>query len=430
MALSFLTVSSSKNNVRFGAAVDDKAVRDFVVVLYDEVLNRGFKEVTLDFRRAERAYPEAILPIICLLDHRRIRGNSFSIILPESQYLSKMFLNANWAHLVDPSQPKIDMEHRQHLPARRYTTHTEQQHAVDAVVDVVLRNVKLERDSIAALEWTVNELTDNVLNHARSPAGGLVQVSTFGEEHRLRLVVADSGRGIPAAMRETFPHLRRDGDAIKEAVKAGVTSVPDSGQGNGLAGSLRIAEHAHGSFKLSSGEAQLAAYDDHAGRYRTKTTRAPHGHRFPGTLVMTEMATDHRFSLQEALELGDGSRSEIVDVVDLKYSPEGGGLMIRMAEESLGVGTRQAGVELRRKCQNLLGADPDKRLVLDWTGVSLISSSFADEAVGKLFVELGPTTFSARVSHAGTDPLVRSLLDRAVMQRVVQSMRPGDAVEG
>jgi anti-sigma regulatory factor (Ser/Thr protein kinase) len=57
----------------------------------------------------------------------------------------------------------------------------------------------LDRKNLAALEWSINEITDNVLNHSRSTIGGLVQVSTFqGATQRVEYIVADAGVGIPA----------------------------------------------------------------------------------------------------------------------------------------------------------------------------------------------------------------------------------------
>jgi anti-sigma regulatory factor (Ser/Thr protein kinase) len=420
--IAFRTVTSSKNVIRFSDRVNDKAVRDFVPTLYD-VLNRGNRQMVLDFRRCERAYADAVLPIICLLDHRRERGDTFEAWLPELPTLRQLFLNANWAHYMDSAHPKLDMETRQHLAARRYGTHAEQQDAVNSVIDVVLRNMDLDRDAIAALEWSTNEITDNVLNHARSTHGGLVQVSTFRDEHKIKVVVADAGRGIPSAMRDAFPDLRDDAGAISEAVKSGVTSIPDSGQGNGLAGSLRIATYAEGSFKITSGRASLNVFRERPdSRYRTKKSRAPRGFHFPGTAVMIELSTDAAFDIGEALAL-NGAAHAPSDIVEVRYTSAGGDLILPLQGEGLGFGTRHAGVELRRKCRNLLNAEPEKRLVLDWAGVPLVSSSFADEGMGKLFVELGPTTFASRVAHINTEPLVRSLLDRAIMQRVAQVVR-------
>ena len=69
---------------------------------------------------------------------------------------------------------------------------------------------------------------------------------------------------------------------------------------------------------------------------------------------------------------------------------------------------------------NLLNAEPTKPLLLDWGGIPLISSSFADELVGKLFASLGPLAFSARVQNIRMETIVRGLVDKAIMQWVAQ----------
>jgi hypothetical protein len=77
---------------------------------------------------------------------------------------------------------------------------------------------------------------------------------------------------------------------------------------------------------------------------------------------------------------------------------------------------------MRIKALNLLEAEPNARLILDWEGVPSVSSSFADEFLGRLFVELGPTVFMSRVQSVAVEPLVRKLLDRAILQRASQSV--------
>ncbi len=94
--------------------------------------------------------------------------------------------------------------------------------------------------------------------------------------------------------------------------------------------------------------------------------------------------------------------------------------MLRLRDESAGFGSRLAGRQLRNKCLNLLNAEATKPLTLDWTGVALVSSSFADELVGKLFAALGPLAFSARVRNLGMEATVRGLVDMAIMQRAAQ----------
>ena len=153
-------------------------------------------------------------------------------------------------------------------------------------MDVVMRNITLDHDVIAGLEWSINEITDNVLNHAECAEGGIVHVSTFGEARKVAFGVADSGRGILSSLREGHPSLQTDAHAIGEAMKAGITRNPDAGQGNGIAGALRIATMSEGSFQITSGVAQICS--SHRTSWpaglREKGTAAVSGHgRLCGT---------------------------------------------------------------------------------------------------------------------------------------------------
>lgn len=78
-------------------------------------------------------------------------------------------------------------------------------------------------------------------------------------------------------------------------------------------------------------------------------------------------------------------------------------------------GSRQGGKRIRGMIENLLREN--RPLVLDFDGVGVISSSFADEAFGRLFVEMGPRAFMSRIEMRNVDPTVEGLIDRAIMQR-------------
>lgn len=93
-----------------------------------------------------------------------------------------------------------------------------------------------------------------------------------------------------------------------------------------------------------------------------------------------------------------------------------------MAEEAVGFGSRVAGRALRTKLSNLLRAEDEAIVNLDSRGVPLVSSSFADEVMGKLFVELGPLRFARRVRSRNIEPIVGELIDRAITQRVGQEL--------
>jgi len=108
-----------------------------------------------------------------------------------------------------------------------------------------------------------------------------------------------------------------------------------------------------------------------------------------------------------------------MDFVELKYEQDGRPeLVFEMKTEASSFGSRLAGTPVRNRLMNLLGMCPEQRVVIDFEGIPLISSSFADEVLGKLFAQLGPVTFSQRLELRNIAPTVKQLIDKAVLQRV------------
>lgn len=377
--------------------------------------------LTLDFSAVTRAYPEGMMRLIGRVEHLRRGGMHFDLVLPDDRKLARIFAGSNWAHYLAPVQFDPSSSHGQsHLPARRYHDASGQRRFVDDTLELVLHQIEIERPLLHALEWSLNEITDNVLVHANAPDGGLAQVAVFHEQRRIQFVVIDGGRGIRASMREAYPELRRHTDAIGEAMKKGVTRSKDIGQGNGLAGALRIATGAGGSFNVLSHRGEVLVTPTHQGAsdHRQIAEGRDSDESFPGTLVFVELLVDRLVDLDKALDFGGGGAVEW-DYIDSAYGDdETQAIQLRVAQEAVGFGSREAGRAFRTKVENLLRAAPGRALCLDWTGVPLPSSSFVDEVVGRLFLSLGPVQFIQRVRLVGVEPLVRGLLDQAVMQRV------------
>lgn len=78
-------------------------------------------------------------------------------------------------------------------------------------------------------------------------------------------------------------------------------------------------------------------------------------------------------------------------------------------------GSRRGGKRVRAMIENLLGEN--RSVTLDFKGVAVFTSGFADEVFGRLFVEMGPTAFMTRVKMLNAGPTVEGLIDRAIEQR-------------
>ncbi|KAA1426129.1 STAS-like domain-containing protein, partial [Mycolicibacter arupensis] len=86
-------------------------------------------------------------------------------------------------------------------------------------------------------------------------------------------------------------------------------------------------------------------------------------------------------------------------------------------EESLG--SRKLGADIRTRLENYLNAAAGLQyVVLDFKGVGVISSSFADEVLGKLATSMGELEFRRRVSVDNASPTNRALIERAISLRL------------
>lgn len=406
--------SLRSNTIYFSSKINAYSILQFSSAIdYFKRLKKV--SLNIDFVSVTKVFPNGMLPIICSVDDLRESGINVFIRLPSHDETRRIFRSVNWAHFLAPEQyQKSESTYDRHLVTRRFINAEEQLKAVNDFMDVVLRTISIPKDIISALEWSINEITDNVLNHSNSKNGGIIQASTHYKENKIVFAVADGGRGILKSMQEGFPNLRNELDAIGEAIKAGVTRNPKFGQGNGLAGTLRITTMTGGSLEIFSGNGRLIATKD-------TTVRKPlGGAQFKGVLISGEINIVENFSISEALNFNN-QPSTFLDIVDLLYEMEDSDcLMLIMKEEATGFGSRKSGLQIKTKLINLLRAKPNYPIIINWDGVPVISSSFADELIGKLFLELGAMTFSFLVKNRNMEPLIQNLLDKAVAQRLTQ----------
>lgn len=382
-----------------------------------QIISNGFEEIRIDFSDCPGAFADGMVPLVAQVDKLRRDGLVVTVILPKNDYLERLFLNTNWAHFLSPDEYNFnDAESfNNNYPLHRFSNSKEQASVVNGLLRIILKKLTLSRDMLQGLEWSFNEITDNVLNHAQV-GGGLAQANWYPQSGKVQFVVADVGVGILASLREGFPNLKHDTEALEEAIKAGTTRNSQIGQGNGLAGTLRIATLTGGVFSIASGRGQLVIDANIQRPIVVDPTSA-----MQGTMVSATLVSQPESKMIEAFNF-DPKPGEYTDydMIDAHYTKDDA-LIIKLSEEAVSFGTRPAGKDLRTQFLNLLRAAPEQPLILDWSNVSVISSSFADETVAKLFVELGPIAFGLRVRNTKMEPLVRSLIEKAILQRVTQN---------
>ena len=385
-----------------------------IAALHNLINKQGYRDIILDFGRLDKISSVYMLPLVVSARSYRKQNVDFAIALPNDAKCANLIINTNWAHLIAPETfDPMDNKNIHHLSALQYLSEDEQFAAVDRCMDVILKSLKgLDRARVKALEWSLNEITDNVLNHAESPIGGIVQVVTNYKPGKVDFYVCDAGVGIPRTLRQGRPELKDDVSALRQAIEEGVTRNRATNQGNGLYGTFKCCEVSGGSFEILTGRVSLRFVP---GSLNVTTNQIP----FTGTFIHASIRYDIENLLERALVFKGRQHDPGNDYIERVYLNSGKSISFSVRNELNSFGTRVAGRLARTKIENLMD-DRKRPIEFDFEGIHLISSSFADEVFGFLFAELGPIRFGNLCQFKNVDPTVQALIDRAIYQRMRQ----------
>lgn len=406
-------VRSDQNTLFFPRHTTDDPL-SAAAALHSLVHKLGYNDVILDFSNVEYMSPSYMIPLVTLCRAYRSEKVDFDIRMPRASKAASLMINSNWAHLVLPERfPDRSNANQRHLSALQFRSAEEHFTAVDRSMNLILQTAAgLNRDMLKALEWSLNEVSDNVLNHSESKVGGILQVITFPVRHRVEFYVADAGITIPTSLRSGRLDIGTDEEALRLAIAEGVTRNNQTNQGNGLFGAFKSCEVSGGEFGILSGHCTLLYSDK-------KLKIENHPIPFSGTFVRAAIDYSYEKLLEDALIFGGKPHTPANDYIERVYQADGEIVHFVVRTELQSFGSREAGKAGRIKLVNLM-QNKSQSVMCDFDGVNLISSSFADEVFGRLFVDLGPLAFSRLCQFKNVDATVRALIDRAVMMRVRQ----------
>ncbi len=372
---------------------------------------QGLNSVVVDLSAVQRAFPNGVVPLIIVLDHyRKERGASFDAVMPQQESVRRIFESNNWAAHLFPT-------HGFPVTDRANALHKFDEETVNELINGHIRDVlgqaHYAEGVLQSFEWALNEIAGNALVHSEV-AQGWMEVVLHKTSRRMAIVVADGGLGIPETIRRAFPDkAARDEDAIALALQEGITSKPDFGQGKGLTGTLAIVKRNEGGRVSIHSRSGLVEWS--AGKLSIRGDFPP----FRGTLVDIQLNTERAIDIETAL-WGHGPVFPFNDSLFGKDTPAGV-LRFFLTKEASGFGNRLTGQQVRLKIENLLTAAPGDVLEIDFGGVDLIASSFADEVFGKLALSLGFVGFATRVRLINLNKFCRGIIDDVVKSRIVQS---------
>ncbi len=368
---------------------------------------RLIRSITLDLSSCEHITASGMIPLLAYVDARRaIQRTLFYVNLPSSAE-HRSYIEANWAGYIQEADYQPPAYDGGQVEARRYKSDEEMHGIFEDLLYMVLSWLSVDRQVIAAFEWSLYEVMENVMNHSNSPSGGFVQASVDQGENCVEFIVADAGIGVVESIGIEDPE-----EALKRAISEGVTRNKQTNMGNGLFGAFRASVLSQGGkFEMHSGYGFLTSG---YGEAEPATGRATPS--YPGTAVRCLIGMAQPDLLEIALRFGGKPHQPVYDVVERRYESEEGGVVIIVKEDaSKDIGSRQGGQRVRQRVENLLRDQP--AVEIDFDGVGVISSSFADEVFGRLFVDLGPLDFNDRVEIVNASSTIKGLINRAIVQR-------------
>lgn len=406
------------NRILISQSFNAKDLTYLLGLMYRCVSKLNYQEIVLDFSRCGAVRRGPMVAVCAQANRlRREEGIDFELILPVDRKTQRLFKNANWAHLIDPSNHEVSkFTGFQQVPTVQFMTTEGQTIAVNTILDKILGSLSgFTRTDLAAIEWSLNEITDNVLNHARSDLGGFVQLSTFTRtQSRIEFVVCDPGIGIPASLRENLLDIGGDTEALDFAIREGGTKDKALNQGNGLFGAFEICRVSQGYMYIYSGHAVL----EHTERdgLHIRYEKIP----FNGTLLISGIDYSDAGLLARALRFG-GKQHFPTDFIETSFEDaDGRKITFVVKNEATSFGSRKAAQPIRSKLQNLIDLCGNHKIFVDFQDIPVISSSFADEVFGKMFVDMGPLVFIQKFEFLNVNDTVKSLIDRAISLRTTQ----------
>ncbi len=266
--------------------------------------------------------------------------------------------------------------------------------------------------ALHSLEWSLSEIMDNVIQHAKTPVG-YVMGQIHPKTKHVAFCIFDYGQGIFNSL-QTYKNPPKSAlDALTLCVKENVTRDKKIGAGNGLFGLYQVVNQNKGRLTITSHGSSITLLD---GEIKTKTKIPYINNGYGSTLIDFQLDYKKPISLADALNIS-GKNYQPVNLRLENLENDAGEIVFKVKGKSSGFGTRQAGIRVRKEVINIQH-ETGKTIIIDFEGIAMISSSFADEFIGKLVLEFGFFGFNNVIRLRNMPEIVQSIVQRSVSQRM------------
>lgn len=273
------------------------------------------------------------------------------------------------------------------------------------VLKTLTSHFEIEISVLQALSYCFYEILDNVHIHSGKPLGAAL-THFDAKNDVLRVLVADDGMGIRESLAENekFRDIKED-EAITMCLKDSVTD--GKGMGFGLYATSRLMRNVGLQFIIHSGHHKLISKDG--------VTEILENGLWQGTIVYMEITTSKEIDPNDVVDprtdADEQYNEQFVETDELEclWVNLPSVVTFNMLEYGTDFGTRDMGAKIRKKISSLL--NNGGRVMLEFSGVNVVSNSFADECIAKLLLEMSLDKLKSLITFSNLSPMAeRSIL--------------------
>jgi hypothetical protein len=283
---------------------------------------------------------------------------------------------------------------------------------VNGIKNSIRKSIICEKGILDAIDWGLNEVMDNVIQHSGIDKG-FVMAQVLKESKNLNVCIFDYGFGIYNTLKDTVYKPDNAVDAISLCVQEGVTRDKKVGQGNGLWGLYNMITLNGGHLTIISGKGGLNfnQKDDKIYTYKDIILL---NDKNQATNINFHLRLDKNISIKEALK-----GYELIDLFVESLENDYGQYIYKISETASGTGTRQSANSIKNEILNIQ-KQTNKPITIDFSNIGIISSSFADELIAKLIIDLGFYQFQQTFKLINMNHTIQSILQRSICMRFAE----------
>ncbi len=393
----------------FDNLTNPRVVSEFIDILKETLISYD-KNLILNFKNIKGAFPNVCIPLAGIIENMSGKGIDFEFYYL-TEYLKKLSIK-------EPLRVQENKELAQKASLDRvwrFDSADDIYLLINSFVDELSRIIVCEKGVLEGFEWSINEVLDNVLQHSSRSFGYVMGQVHTGSKHFM-FCVYDTGQGIYNSLLNSVHKPKTPSDALKLAIKEGVTRDKKIGQGNGLWGLHQIVSENTGKLNIISNSACYSLTNTDF-KIFDSIPQLPYDN---GCIVDFQLDYSKEISISKAL---GGYKPVNLKMESLEDNV--GNITIDLQGKESGVGTRKSGEKIRNELINIY-KQSSKNITLDFARINIISSSFADELIGKLVTEFGFYGFNNIFKLKNMNSNVQSIVQRSVAQRMMESFN-GDS---